>query len=217
VLQEELGDTKVREVDRIKLLIPFYDTVTRKTRFIKSYAGREADSMKFGDVPLWEAALCSSSAPTFFSAHELKAGDQIFSAIDGGVGANNPVACALADAAAEVGAMDKIRILSLGTGENTRPIAYDDAKEWGAVEWAVPIIDVLMDAALDVYEYIAKTLLPEGNSLRLQFALNSKEWGVERLNDDMDDASRDNLLDLKTAALAYLNKLEKDRVLEGFL
>jgi hypothetical protein len=85
------------------------------------------------------------------------------------------------------------------------------------VEWALPIIDVLMDASLDVHIYVAKKIIGEENLLRLQFDLTGKKWGVEKLNDDMDDASRDNVYNLKSAAETYLNNLEKDRTLEDFV
>ena len=206
VLKDELGDKKVGEIEDIKLLIPFYDTIKRNTEFFKSYPDRRNDIPKFKDVPVWEAALCSSAAPTFFSAHLLKANDVQYSAIDGGVAANNPVACAMADALSDIEDLKKIKIVSLGTGASTRIIEYDDAKEWGAAEWAIPIIDVLMDGALDVYRYIAQTLVGNHNMLRLQFNLNGEDFGVGRLNDDMDDASKDNLENLRKAARIYFEQ-----------
>jgi len=210
LLKEELGETLIKDLKDVKLIIPFYDTISRTTQFFKN-------TNEFASVPLWEAAVCSSSAPTFFPAHELQVDGTTYAAIDGGVAANNPVTCAIAEALKEVQDSSRIRVISLGTGESTRKIELEKAREWGAVEWALPIIDVLMDASLDVHIYVAKKIIGEENLLRLQFDLTGKKWGVEKLNDDLDDASRDNVYNLKSAAETYLNNLEKDHTLEDFV
>ena len=69
-----------------------------------------------------------------------------YALVDGGVFANNPAMCAFADAHRfEEGA--DIVLVSLGTGQLERPIRYDDAKDWGMLEWARPILDVVFDAS----------------------------------------------------------------------
>lgn len=217
LLKEVIGAETLGEVnDRVRLLVPFYDTKARSTEFFKSYAATASGTLEFGDVPLWEVALCSSSAPTFFPAHRLEANGRIYSAIDGGVAANNPVACALADAAKEAGSLDSIRIVSLGTGASTRGIPLSDAQEWGALEWAIPLVDVFMDASGDVSRYIAQSLVGQQNLMRLQFALDSEKWGVKPLSDDMDDASPENIRSLRVAAEKYLEQGAQDK-LERFL
>lgn len=214
-LQETLGKTTVGEVDeRVRLLIPFYDTQRHAALFFKSYAAHAEDAHRFVNVPLWEAVLCSSSAPTYFPAHRLEVDGDVYSAVDGGVAANNPVACALADAYKQTRSLRRIRILSLGTGSKTRSVPIEKAREWGAVEWAIPIIDVLMAASVDVYRYIAQTMLNGKNFMRLQFRLSSSEWGVAPLSDDIDDASPENLASLKAATQAYLATEAGERLAE---
>lgn len=66
VLQELLGEKKLADVSKSKLLITSYDTLERQPIVFKSW-----DS-KFAQTPLWEACICSASAPTFFPAHKLE-------------------------------------------------------------------------------------------------------------------------------------------------
>lgn len=66
VLQNLLGDKKLGELTKCKLLITSYDTLERQPIIFKSWDGR------FAHIPLWEACICSASAPTFFPAHKLE-------------------------------------------------------------------------------------------------------------------------------------------------
>ncbi len=216
-IKREIGNKKLGDVSTVRLLIPFYDTIDRSTQFFKNYPDVYNKTPKFKDVPLWEAAVCSSSAPTFFPAHKLQVGKRVYSAIDGGVAANNPVACVMADAVAQGYQPGQLRILSLGTGSNTRPIPLKKAQEWGTIEWAQPVIDVLMDGALDVYRHIAEMLVGKENLLRVQFELVGKNYGLDKLDDDMDNASRRNLANLRIVAEKELKKLERKETLTEFL
>lgn len=214
ILKDQKGfDQPLTTFEKTKLLIPFYDTVGRQTNFFKTYdptnsGGNYAltapcqDDPDFRNVPLWEAVLCSASAPTYFPAHRLvvpvNGKDKTLSAIDGGVAANNPVACAVADAVRMGFKPFEIFVLSLGTGRHTRSISYAQAREWGAVEWAVPLYDVILDASIDVYRYITREVLPADNYIQLDFELTEA-------SDDMDDATSENLKDLQLSATKYLD------------
>jgi patatin-like phospholipase/acyl hydrolase len=66
VLQELLGEKKLADVNKCKLLITSYDTLERQPIVFKSWES------KFAQTPLWEACICSASAPTFFPAHKLE-------------------------------------------------------------------------------------------------------------------------------------------------
>jgi len=92
---------------------------------------------------------------------------------------------------------------SFGTGSLTRPISIEEATGWGALEWAVPIIDVLFDGAADAVDYIVRYLVPKSQYVRLQTNLSS---GF----DDMDDASRTNINALMALAEHYLDNDGRD-------
>ena len=121
--------------------------------------------------------------------------------IDGGVVANNPAACALAEGwkIARAGGRDPADILlaSFGTGEATRPVGIDQARGWGPLQWALPIIGTLFDGASDAADYIVRQILEEGRYFRFQAPLDSAL-------DDLDGASRENLWALADLATAYL-------------
>src|SRR4029450_10001508 len=102
------------------------------------------------DFPLSLVARATSAAPTYFEA--VDAGDRAL--IDGGVFATNPAMCALAEALNrdDVSPRDVV-LLSLGTGEHTHRGSFDEIKDWGIVEWARPILDVVFDGVSDAVDY----------------------------------------------------------------
>lgn len=87
-------------------------------------------------------------------------------------------------------------VLSVGSGQRKRPIPLKEAQEWGALEWAVPIIDVLFDGNTDSVDYIARQIVGTGYH-RMQAELTIAL-------DDLDDVSATNLAALDTMASAYL-------------
>lgn len=139
----------------------------------------------------------------------------LYSAIDGGVAANNPSASAVAEALRLGYAIEDISVLSIGTGDRTRIIPYEKAREWGLIEWAQPLTGVLFDASSGVYEYITKHIMRE-RLLRLQFKLDRQLTG-QPLSDDIDDASEENINNLIEAAEVYINQLQVQAQLQKFL
>lgn len=201
-----------------RLMITSYDTVTRAPVLFKSWRHEEW----YASVPLWEACVCSASAPTYFPAHQLlvnsEEGLKEFSMIDGGVGANNPTACAVAEAirlmrsgqiaGQQAGAsldriVDEISVLSLGTGDLTQSLPWREVRGWGALQWAPRIVDVIMDAPADIHRYIAEQIVTKAETeqtqsyLRLQPALDQKFGAI-------DNADPAYLMELLAATDAYL-------------
>lgn len=66
-LQETFGDTTLFDIASPLLLIISYDTISRDPIIFKSWR----KDKEYGNVTLWEACLCSASAPTYFPAHKL--------------------------------------------------------------------------------------------------------------------------------------------------
>lgn len=184
-------------------MVVSYDTARREARIFKSWR----TDHDYISCPLWQIVRCSCSAPTYFPAFDLRINAASHSMIDGGVVANNPTACAIAEAVrlneqrppTERVALENFAVLSLGTGALTRPISLQSAQRWGAIEWAIPIIDVLFDGSADATDYIAAQLLEATNYCRLQTDLKDAY-------DDMDNASPANLRALRVAAESYLDR-----------
>ena len=174
-LERYLGDTAMAAAT-IPLVLTAYDTQARTIHLLRSEGEHSGDTMV-------EAAHATSAAPTYFEPVQLGKA----SLIDGGVFATNPSLVAYAEVR---GKLDLL--LSLGTGEHTRPLPYDEIKDWGQLEWARPVIDVVFDGGQDAVDLQLRALLPEGY-VRLQTQL-------EKASDDLDDASKENLALLREEA-----------------
>ncbi len=207
----ERGDlARLSDIDRPHLLITSYDTISHTPLIFKNWR----HDRWYADLPLWQICVASSSAPTFFPAYKLTSGNAIYSTIDGGVAAHNPVACAIAAAIRLGHALDEINVFSIGTGDVAKPIPLEEAEGWGLSQWALRIPSVLMDAPSDIYDYVARQVLERadgGNYLRLQFELNNRDTGVNPLtgkaiDEAMDNASQDNLRNLLEATEAFLER-----------
>ena len=170
-----LGPGRLADLDP-PVLLTAYDIQARRALFLGS-----------SDVTMIDAAHASSAAPSYFEP--VRIGDATL--VDGGVFATNPAVCAYAQVG---GQLDLL--LSLGTGEHTRPLPCSKVKDWGQLEWARPIIDVVFDGGQDAVDLQLRALLPD-DYVRLQTEL-------EKASDDLDDASADNLERLAEEAEALI-------------
>jgi hypothetical protein len=174
-LERYLGDTPMTAAT-VALLLTAYDTERRGIHFLRSEGEGSGATMV-------QAAHATSAAPTYFEP--LRLGDATL--IDGGVFAVNPSLCAYAEVG---GRLDLL--LSLGTGEHTRPLEYDDVEDWGRIEWARPLIAVVFDGGQDAVDFQLRALLAD-RYVRLQTRL-------DEASDDLDDASEANLTALRREA-----------------
>lgn len=99
-----------------------------------------------------DVALRSCAAPTFFPSHQ--------GYIDGGVVANSPATCALAQAIREGAQLADIRLLSLGTGFNPK-VLRGNKLDWGKTQWLAEIVTLLMDGMPGVVDFQCQQLLHE--------------------------------------------------------
>jgi uncharacterized protein len=205
VLKSTFRDLRIADVQHTTLLVTAYDVFKRKPEIFKS------NKASHRPLKLWEVAKASSSAPSYFPAHVLEYEGAKHPLVDGGVVANNPTACAIAEGivlSRNTGAkLEDFVVASFGTGQNTRPIAIDEARKWGALEWAFPIVDVLMDGAADATSYIACQLIPEKRYFRFQTEL-------DKAYDDLDRADETNLNALTVIAQEYLTQPGNDYIAE---
>jgi hypothetical protein len=186
-LQRHLGDTHMTDAT-VPLLLTAYDTSGRAIRFLRS----EGEG---SDLTMAVAAHATSAAPTYFEP--VAVGDETL--VDGGVFAINPALCAYAEVA---GKLDFL--LSLGTGSHTRPLPYKEIKDWGQIEWARPILDVVFDGGQDAVDFQLGSLI-DGSYARLQTEL------IEA-SDDLDDASAENLAALRREAERLIASSDLDAV-----
>ena len=117
------------------------------------------------------------------------AGARTYPLVDGGVFAANPAMCAWTDLVRDRRAPEVDLLASLGTGTAIRPIPYEQARGWGLLGWARPLIDVLFSGAAETVDFQLAQLLGD-RYVRVQERL-------ETASDDLDDASPQNLRDLR--------------------
>jgi patatin-like phospholipase/acyl hydrolase len=113
----------------------------------------------------YRVAMRTSAAPTYFASYD--------GYVDGGVFANNPSMCAVAQA------LDtrlrtpipiaSIRLLSLGTGYTST--YFDNDESWGLSQWAVHLVDLLTDGVLGIADFQVRQLLHDENYVRLTVPL----------------------------------------------
>jgi predicted patatin/cPLA2 family phospholipase len=175
-LEKYLGATKLAEAT-VPVLLTAYDLQARAAMLLRS-----GDA---GELSMVDAAHASSAAPTYFEPVRVGA----MTLVDGGVFAVNPAMAAFAETA---GGEPLDVLASLGTGEHTRPLPFDEVKGWGKLEWAQPIIDVVFDGSADAVDEQLSHLV-DGRYIRLQTRL-------DEASDDLDDASPENLAALRREA-----------------
>lgn len=177
-----------------------YDVLGREGRVFKN------DRPEYNSLKVWELCRASAAAPSYFPAHVMQVSGTELPLIDGGVVANNPTACAIAEGIRinsdpdhpDPRKIEDFVVASFGTGEATRPISIAESKEWGALEWALPVIDVLFDGSADSVHYIASQLVPRESYFRFQARLSDAY-------DDLDNADTTNLHALIRLATQYID------------
>ncbi len=203
-------------------LIMSYDTYNREAVVFKS------KEEKFATVPVWQVCRSSSAAPIAFPAYLLKneqflqtlkgktptiegegnlridIPSQGIPLIDGGVVANNPTLCAIAEGVSEANGIDlkNILVASFGTGQMERRITPDEATTWGGLAWSdlmrgIPLYEVCCDGSADAIDYIAEKLLHD-RYCRYQPVIDPKVSTFQ--------ANKENLDLLRDAAKIYLEK-----------
>jgi patatin-like phospholipase/acyl hydrolase len=203
VLLEYFGDSRLSDA-ATDVLIASYEIERSLPFFFRSAIARERSDY---DFPAREVARATSAAPTYFEPMKLLTGTftDHYTLIDGGVFANNPAACALVEARTTQPDATDFLVVSLGTGELNCCLPYEQAKNWGVVRWAMPVLEVVFDGVSRSVDYQLRQLL-SGTSAeckryyRFQTTLDSH-------NHRLDNASPENITALK--ALAY-NLVERE-------
>ncbi|MCO6495292.1 MAG: patatin-like phospholipase family protein [Bacteroidetes bacterium] len=213
-----------------RLIITTYDMQSQKSFFFNSREEeKHREDRKF---MVRDVARSTSAAPTYFPPAIIRnfGNNSQMVNIDGGVFANNPTMCAYAEARTtnfeNIGinrpsAKDML-ILSIGTGSQKMDLKnFQRAGNWGALNWAKTIPDIMMDGGLDTVTYqvglLFDTLDGENkkNYKRVDVPkhLRSLEGNGKPLyNSDMADASKENIRNLLIAGQETIKEanIQKD-------
>jgi patatin-like phospholipase/acyl hydrolase len=160
LLTEQFGNMRLSDLPR-KVLIAAFDldngpdlplpVRTWKPKFFHNFPGPDSD----GDELVVDVALRTSAAPSYFPIHQ--------GYVDGGVVAGNPSMAALAQALEPTTGQQSlaaVSLLSIGTGRNARYLTAQ-ANDWGWVQWAPHIIEIVLDGTSGVADYECRQLLSE--------------------------------------------------------
>jgi len=127
--------------------------------------------------------------------------------------------------------IDNIAVLSIGTGRSGEPYEYEDIQKGNTLGWINRLVDVFMEPTGEIMATMCKHIMggfESGRYLRLDFDLNERykalekeddktvrplipakerknQFVGEKVNEDMDNARKENIDGLIKAAEAYIN------------
>ena len=195
VLKQYFGDVPLSKAVT-ETLITSYELETRDPWFFARH--KALDDPATSDFPMRFVARATSAAPTYFEPEQLTKPKPHGALVDGGVYANNPAMCAYVEAKKLHPGAEEVLVVSLGTGQHTRPILYKEAKDWGLAHWAKPILDVVFDGVSDTVDHQMKILCRDSDEGDPRYYRYQTELNIG--SDDMDNATRTNIAALKQKA-----------------
>ena len=182
-------------------LVPCYD-VERRSPFL--FSTKSARNGQGRDFAMAKVVRAATAAPTYFEPARLAAaGSTDYHAlIDGAVIAYNPALYAYVEARRLFPAAEDFLVVSLGTGQLTRGLPYDEIKNWGAARWAQPLFSLMCDGDAVAVDHQLSEILPLGpNGERRYFRFQAL---LKNGSDDMDDASAENIAKVKKLGKALI-------------
>ena len=203
VAKRYFGDVRLAQAHK-EILVTAYEIEGRAPWFFKRRHAKDPNR-KGDDFLMRDVARATSAAPTYFEPFLVEGGPHDGCAlIDGGVHSNNPAMCAYVEARKISPEENDFLVVSLGTGELTRSLPYEEVVGWGLALWAQPILNVVFDGVADTVDYQLRELLStEGGEARRYYRFQSV---LDVGKDDMDDASATNIQALKTKAKEIISK-----------
>ncbi len=200
VLKEVFGDKTIGELP-VTLVIPTYNLFDEEDFIIKN------NKHPHKDIKIWEVCVASSAAPSVFSSWEL---DDTHILIDGGITANNPVLCAVAEAISQSGCSSKdVEVVSIGTGKyrDANSTLYKKSDKMGLLEWISSLIGIILDGSSESTKYIAKRILHKDKYFRLQAKISKDLSTIDKTS---------NMKKLLHQAKEYVKTKDFEASIKGF-
>lgn len=198
VLEQYFGNTTMAQA-LTRCMVTTYNIQARTPLFIKSW------QPKHSEIAMTEAGRATSAAPTYFEPAQITIQGVSHPLVDGGVFINSPAVSAYAEAKL-LFPNETIQVLSLGTGELTRPIPLREAKDWGKAEWLAPLLSCIFDGVADASDYQMTQLLgPQYRRMQIK---------LENASDDMDNASQSNLNSLRDEAQRLMDSTDMNALVK---
>ena len=170
VLNKYFGNLKLGDASG-DLAIVSYDIEERKPLLLTSYGNSNISAI--------DAGHASSAAPIYYPT--ARVGNRYL--IDGGIVANNPILHGYAEVK-KLYPNSNVKILSVGTGLNKRPLKGKASQKWGLIGWLMhDLFGLMLESSLD--HELAEELI--GNKY---LRINSP---IGKVNRRLDDKSKSNL------------------------
>ena len=187
VLRKHLNKTTMGQAVT-DVMLTAYDMKYRETVFFKSW------KKEHKGLSMLDCARATSAAPTYFEPKHMKIDNNKGkrTLIDGGIFMNNPAMSGYVEALRLKKSDQDIVVVSLGTGEHTRPYDYAAVKSWNQLSWSKPIFSCIFDGTSDAVDYQLNHVLGK-NYFRFQTELTQGY-------DDLDNVSKTNLSALERRA-----------------
>jgi uncharacterized protein len=231
LLQSKFKGIELKDIlTHTNLLVTAFDSAEGSPFLFKSRLAKivEPNSEKAfkENPPLFKIARATSAAPTFFEPYQDS--DSVF--LDGGVFANNPSVLAYIEAKEiwKLSEQNKSKdyvipskkgvktdilpynddlpffMLSLGTGGLKKTLNYSESKNMGKLQWAKPVIEIMMQGVSDKTDYEMRHLLPE-------YLDTNKTKRYMRINPSIDDSLKKmdeakNFKELESVAKKYIEE-----------
>ena len=196
VLEGYFGDCRLKDA-LCDVVVPAYEIERRFPFFFKTSKAR---TKQYYDYPMKQVIRAATAAPTYFEPARIAIDgpNDYYALVDGALFAYNPGMCAYTEVLHRFPDHESVIMVSLGTGELTRRLPYDEVKDWGAARWAQPTFALMCDGICDAVDYQLQQLLPSTpDGMRQYYRFQAR---LDVGNDDMDDASNTNIRVLKLLA-----------------
>lgn len=158
VLKRIFGRTTLSQLKR-RVLITSFDldgesngNRSWKPKLFHNFPGIGSDE----DMLAYKVGMYTSAAPTYFPSYG--------GYIDGGVYANNPSMCALAQSLdrryRDNPSISELVLFSVGTGTSLQYIKGQEL-DWGYAQWAKPLVGLMLDGVAGIADYQCARLLDD--------------------------------------------------------
>ncbi|MHC5595008.1 MAG: patatin-like phospholipase family protein [Nostoc sp.] len=223
IIRQYFGDTPL-ENNLKEVFVTSYDIEQRIPIFFTNKLDKQqTESKKFrklcGGFTLTDAALATSATPTYFAPYRVASSHNtngFYTLVDGGVVANNPANLAILEAQIsrqenqqEVLNTEDILVVSLGTGSLTSVYPYDEVKKWGLLQWANPLLNIVLDGGSEVVAGELERLF-EANSKGNQSSYYRFQTFLKSELEAIDNAKPENLRQLQILANTLIQEKSKE-------
>ena len=158
-LIEMLGDASLKDC-KTKFIAVSYDYATDSPIYFKSYEKSSKDdcSITIGydsDIKLWQVCRASAAAQSYFPGYQYNN----LTCLDGGNTSDNAPDCLLIAESTSFTTLDKLKMLSLGTGTSKWEVNASEMLNPGIIRVGITTVKVVFSAGVDAQVYKAKRML----------------------------------------------------------